>query len=96
MICKNFGVELAIESKLLALLILFSSFMVGVDICLGGCFLSPLSSFLEISLDIEISKENKEKGSMEQDDVAENLGKVALDEEGETCVDEKSDKLRHL
>ena len=70
--------------------------MVGVDICLGWGFLYSFSSFLEISLDVEICKQNKEQGSMEQDDIAEYLGKIAFNEERKTCMDEKCHKLSHL
>ena len=65
-----------------------------VSFALGSSCFS--ASFLDVSLDVEVGKENKEECSMEQDDVAEDLWKVTFKEQGETGVDEECHKLDHL
>ena len=70
---------------------------VSVDICLLSCLLGILlAPLLHVGLDVEISEEKEEQGSVEQDDVAEYLGKITLEEERETGVNEESDELSEL
>ena len=45
---------------------------------------------------VEVGEEEEEHGAVEEDDVAEDLWEVALDEEGEGGVDEEGDKLAQL
>ena len=70
---------------------------VSVDICLLSCLLGILlAPLLHVGLDVEISEEKEEQGSVEQDDVAEYLGEITLEEERETGVNEESDELSEL
>ena len=70
---------------------------VRVDICLLSCLLGILlASLLHVGLDVEISEEKEEQGSVEQDDVAEYFGEITLEEERETGVNEESDELSEL
>ena len=45
---------------------------------------------------VEVGEEEEEHGAVEEDDVAEDLWEVALDEEGEGGVDEEGHKLAQL
>ena len=70
---------------------------VSVDICLLSCLLGILlAPLLHVGLDVEISEEKEEQGSVEQDDVAEYLGEITLEEERKTSVNEECDKLSEL
>ena len=70
---------------------------VRVEICLLRCLLGVLlASLLHVGLDVEISEEKEEQGSVEQDDVAEYFGEITLEEERETGVNEESDELSEL
>ena len=66
---------------------------IGIDIC---CSLGLLCTFLDVGLDVEVGKQYKEEGSMKEDDVAEDLGEVTLEEERKAGVDEECDELYHL
>ena len=75
------------------LLLLFEH-TISIDICLRAHFLWHV--LLEIGLAVEVEEEEEEHGAVEEDDVAENLGEVAGDEEGEGGVDEKCHELAEL
>ena len=76
----------------LSLLVLFQG-GVGVDICLLSWLPSLLASLLHVGLDVEVSEEKEEQGPVEQNNVAEYLGEVTLEEQRETSMDEESHKL---
>ena len=69
---------------------------VSVDICLLSWLLGILASLLHVGLDVEVSEEKEEQGPVEQDDVAEYLREITLEEERETGVNEESDELSEL
>ena len=79
----------------LSSLVLFQR-SVGVDIRLLSWLLGLLASLLHVGLDVEISEEKEEEGPVEQNDVAEYLGEITLEEERETGVNEESDELSEL
>ena len=81
-------------SSCLSLVLLERSISVDVRLLhrLPGCP-APL---LHVGLDVEIGEEEEEQGSVEQDDVAEYLGKVALEEERKASVNEECDELSEL
>ena len=69
---------------------------VSVDVCLLIRLDGALASLLHVSLDIEVGEEKEKQGAVEEDDVAEYLGEVALEEERKASVDEECDKLCEL
>ena len=69
---------------------------IGVDVCLLIRLAGALAPLLHVSLDIEVGEEEEKQGSVEEDDVAEYLGEVALEEERKAGVEEESDKLCEL
>ena len=71
------------------------------------CFYHPVSInvsllgtsrlwLLGVCFPVEVCKEEEEHGPVEKDDIAEDLGEVALDEKGEGSVDEEGHKLAQL
>ena len=52
--------------------------------------------FLDISLDVEIEKQDEEHSPMEEDDVAVLLGEITLNEEREGGMNEEGGKLDKL
>ena len=69
---------------------------VCVDIGLLCWLPGTFASLLHVGLDVEICEEKEEEGTVEQNDVAEYLGEITLEEERETGVDEESDELSEL
>jgi len=66
---------------------------IGVDVSLSGALFVAL---LQVCFDVKVEKEEEKHGAVEDDDVAEDLGEVALDKEGKGGVQEKGDKLDKL
>ena len=69
---------------------------VSIDVCLLSWLLTGPASLLNVGLDVEISEEKEEEGTVEEDDVAEYFGEITLEEKRETGVNEESDELSEL
>ena len=66
--------------------------MIGVDVCFARSFFA----FLDVGLNVEVGKQHKEQGAVEQNHVAEYLREITLDEEWKASVDEEGHELAHL
>lgn len=88
--------SIAVVTLLTVQFSVFSLFLLQSIIVVNICLLFRLGrsgSLLHVGLDVEVSKEKEEQGPMEQNDVAEYLGEVTLEEQRETSMDEESHKL---
>ena len=66
---------------------------ISIDISLLGAACLWL---LCVCFPVEVGEEEEEHGAVEEDDVAEDLWEVALDEEGKGGVHKEGDKLAQL
>ena len=56
----------------------------------------PSPILFDVRLDVEIQKENEEHSTMEEDDIAVFFGKLTINENWKSCMDEKGGKLGQL
>ena len=56
----------------------------------------PSPILFDVRLDVEIQKEDEEHGTMEEDDIAVFFGKLTVNKNRESCMDEKGGKLGQL
>ena len=62
-------------------------------IVLGDTIATPSPIFLDVRLDVEIQEEDEEHGTMKEDDIAVFFGKLTINENGKSCMDEEGGKL---
>ena len=65
-------------------------------IVLGDTIATPSPIFLDVRLDVEIQEEDEEHGTMKEDDIAVFFGKLTINENGKSCMDEEGSKLDQL
>lgn len=63
---------------------------------LGDTIALPSAILSDVGFDVEIQKEDEEQGTMEEDDIAVFFGKVTVNENGKSCMDEEGGKLDQL
>ena len=56
----------------------------------------PSPILFDVRLDVEIQKENEEHGTMEENDIAVLFGKLTVNKNRESCMNEKGGKLNEL